>query len=514
MGSSLGDGVSASRQLVTQNDGDETVRRRGCPVSPTSVSGASTPVTNFCFSSPEAPALTIRELSDQQATQIRGLRSRTQEDDGGEPERRVLFRSQDSAPSPGSPPSRQCKGKMPADEASAPKLGAWEDLSMCDTTSSSHVGDATNCSQGFLQGRKRALGEALGDVSKSSAALHDVIARSGKRQERGGDWCSGSHRRDEALEGSSARRREAQRAGDGGLEELLECMARAGDERLMWEARTRAGGITSTFSSASLGEDDLPLLHRSPQQHPENPQQNPQIVEGGGGSEGAGGDDILEITHWRRSLVRRVEGRGAGGSIGGEEDVGHVWRVQVSGKCSALSFVLSLIVNKGADAVVLEALEVDACAALELEELAALFSGTASGESSERTACLPAVPADDAAAASAGSSAMCGSSSAVSGIAISGGISGCSSQGSSSATAAQGSGGSAESATAARSSDDQDGRGSVVGVAVGGGGGGDVQDVMRLLALYGAMARRRTRVITGVSMCTFAPGKQVQKYKY
>jgi hypothetical protein len=186
----------------------------------------------------------------------------------------------------------------------------------------------------------------------------------------------------------------------------------------------------------------------------------------------------------------------------------------VSGKCSALSFVLSLIVNQAADAVVLEALEVDACAALELQELAALFPGTASGESSERTARLLAVPSDDAAAASAGSSAMCGSSSAVSGIAISGGISGGSSQGSSSATAAQGSGGSAESATAARSSDDHDGRGSVVGVAVGGGGGGDVQDVMRLLALYGAMARRRTRVITGVSICPFAPGKQVQEYKY
>jgi len=49
MGSSLGDGASASRQLVTEDDGDETVRRRGCPVSPTSVSGASTPVLISAF---------------------------------------------------------------------------------------------------------------------------------------------------------------------------------------------------------------------------------------------------------------------------------------------------------------------------------------------------------------------------------------------------------------------------------------------------------------------------------
>jgi len=422
--------------------------------------------------------------------QLRSPDFRSAESGGGTPERRRL-----SFPRAHEPAGRPCKGKMPAEEPEGP--GGTEDrpslasashavgggpvhirapaapagsgptkmlraeqaplrgLTGGDVSSESARGGAGSASvvstdsPGFLEGRKRKLEEALGDACKSLDSLDDLISRGKRRGGRGSDCCA--YLSPEGCSRDCTRERRV--VGAEAMEELLETIARAGDERLLREARSRTEAAAEASShhaegpsaAASYGAVSHGPSISDPRQHD---------------AQAPGGEfDVLaprlepsaerfEITRWRRSLVRRVSSGGVagsecepggdardGGTSGAAGGVSLMWRVQVSGACSGLPFSLSFLVSQQADSLQLEGLEVDPCAAV---EMAPLLQSVNAGRRAE------------GGAAGGGASAA---------PARSGGEMG-----------SRGDGGSREE-------------------------GGCLQDVIRSLSLYGEVARRRSDVL-------------------
>ena len=307
------------------------------------------------------------------------------------PERRVLFADPAPAgprpshpgatppPSTGEQAARACKGKMPAEENPGGMQGHHHAGGGGGGTGAGAAGSAMN----FLDERKRQLGEAMEDVAKSSAALDEIIVRSRKR--RGGcgeSWSASCHG---AARESGIAHTEEGREGAGGarggrgadlVEELLESILRAGDERLSSEARSRAASSAAaqlqlpptasaaavTSSSAAAAAAAAPASATA-SGHADRGASAPDAWEGGDGM-ASSGDALLLVTNWSRCLVRRADasgGGGGGGAIaGGRGGRGSemVWRVRVSGICSRVTFALSFLVHGNADMVQLETVEV------------------------------------------------------------------------------------------------------------------------------------------------------------
>ncbi len=360
---------------------------------------------------------------------------------------------------------------------------------------------ASTESPGFLEGRKRKLEEALGNVCKSLDSLDDFISRGKRRGGREGDCCAHL-----SLEGSSrAGTREGRVGGSEAMEELLETIARVGDERVLRQARSRAEaaddapthhaeGASAAASAGAVSNDPSAL---DPRQH----------ADGGLDAlasrlESSG--ERFEITRWRRSLVRRVSSAAVAGSgcelgedardggvsaAGGS--VGLMWRVQVSGACCGLAFSLSFLVSQEADWLHLEGLEVgDPGAAVDMAPL------------------LQSINASMGAEGGVASGGARGAAGAATGGGESGGEVGSRGDGGSGEEGGRGEGGGEQGgAEVALVGDDGacgDGHATEGeehrGRRAGGGGmmsgeGGGLQDVMRSLSVYGAVARRRADVL-------------------
>jgi len=372
---------------------------------------------------PARPAAAIAALTAvcvcpaQAETQVR-CQARTAAGAGSgrsAPERRVLFAEPAPAEGPAArppPPSGgarsgarvaqappACKGKMPAEDPGGMRGHPGGGDGGASGGSGTEA-DAGGAAMNFLQGRKRQLGEALEDVARSSAALDDMMARSRKR--RGG--CGESTRSGSCH--SAAREDSGAYAEDGGewaggthggreadlVEELLESILRAGDERVASQARSRAaasapplhlplppaaaaGPSSSSAAAAAAAAAPAAAAARS---------RATQAEEWSDVSTSSSQDALVRVTNWSRSLVRRVRGdtwapdrgpaaanglgaaafEGNGGAEaggvgrrgGGWE--GLVWRVCVSGSCSGCAFRLSFLVNSSAESVELETVEV------------------------------------------------------------------------------------------------------------------------------------------------------------
>ena len=219
-------------------------------------------------------------------------------------------------------------------------------------------------SPGFLDGRKRKLEDELGHVSKLRESLNDFICR-GKRRDGAGGLSGADCCAEASMEGGSrSSTRERRLTGEDAMEDILEAIARAGDARLSSDARARAdaagpptsrsgGGGTPCMTAASSS---------SGSSHAANPEPDAQIADEFVGGQPPRDSHHFQISHWRRSLVRRVssgpleEGEkqseasarsgGGAGHATSSGGVGLVWRVQVSGSCSGLPFAMSFLVNQ------------------------------------------------------------------------------------------------------------------------------------------------------------------------
>ena len=219
-------------------------------------------------------------------------------------------------------------------------------------------------SPGFLDGRKRKLEDELGHVSRLRESLNDFICRGKRRDGAGGssgaDCCA-----EASMEGGSrSNTRERRLTGEDAMEDILEAIARAGDARLSSEARARtdAAGPPTSRSGGGGTPCMTAASSSSGSSHAANPEPDAQVSDEFVGGEPPRDPHHFQISHWRRSLVRRVssgpveEGErqsGAGARSGGgaghatsRDGVGLVWRVQVSGSCSGLPFTMSFVVNQ------------------------------------------------------------------------------------------------------------------------------------------------------------------------
>jgi hypothetical protein len=276
--------------------------------------------------------------------------------------------------------ARACKGKMPAEE----DLGGMQGH---PDGGGGGGGTGAGSAMNFLDGRKRQLGEAMEDVAKSSAALNDIIARSRKRRGGCGESRSASCH-GAARESGSAHAEEGREVAGGArggrgedlVEELLESILRAGDERLSSEARSRAASsaaaqlqLPPTVSAATAASSSSAAAAAAAPEsatasgHADRGASAPDAWEGGDGI-ASSGDALLLVTNWSRSLVRRADasgGWGGGGAVAGGRSggvggglEGLVWRVRVSGICWRVTFALSFLVHGNSDMVQLETVEV------------------------------------------------------------------------------------------------------------------------------------------------------------
>ena len=152
----------------------------------------------------------------------------------------------------------------------------------------------------YLQGRERALGEAVGEATRSAAALDHITARklSARKRARhdeaaGGAGCSGSR----VQAGTSMAEEEGGMQGAVRVDELLEMIAQAGDQRLLQEARERASAGAAA-AAATAGDPGTAAGLAGLESNG---------MAGAHAAESAGtGAHVLQIRGWRRSLVRAL----------------------------------------------------------------------------------------------------------------------------------------------------------------------------------------------------------------
>ena len=153
----------------------------------------------------------------------------------------------------------------------------------------------------YLQGRERALGEAVGEATRSAAALDHIMARklSARKRARldeaaGGAGCSGSR----VQAGTSMAEEDGGMQGAVRVDELLEMIAQAGDQRLLQEARERASAGAAAAATAGDAGAAVELAGLE-----SNGVAGAHVLPAEAADTGA---PVLQIRGWRRSLVRAL----------------------------------------------------------------------------------------------------------------------------------------------------------------------------------------------------------------
>ena len=291
----------------------------------------------------------------------------------------------------------------------------------------------------YLQGRERALGEAVGEATRSAAALDHIMARklSARKRARldeaaGGAGCSGSR----VQAGTSMAEEDGGMQGAVRVDELLEMIAQAGDQRLLQEARERASAGAAAAATAGDAGAAVELAGLE-----SNGVAGAHVLPAEAADTGA---PVLQIRGWRRSLVRalspqaRASGvaaasrdrepraaanddgrtdtdqadgglalRASGGNGDSHTDASTAgspstpdgrgrstnasasrlaWRVDVSAECSGLGFGLAFLVSQDSEVMDLLALDLPPAAQLALAPMLRGGRGRARGAGRARSA--------------------------------------------------------------------------------------------------------------------------------